>query len=71
MKEGGPREDMALRPVALLRAGCDTTIRDEDGNTGKQSAADHGHMAVLERLQVLVPFSELGVRSGARPFSVM
>ena len=38
---------------ALVRAGCDTSLRDEGGMTGRDLAQEKGHTAVLERLDAL------------------
>ena len=38
---------------ALVRAGCDTSIRDTAGITGRDAAKEQGHTAVLERLDAL------------------
>ena len=35
---------------ALVRAGCDTSLRAKDGKTGREIAQQMGHTAVLERL---------------------
>ena len=40
--------------AALVRSGCDTTIKDANGRTGKQVAEMHGHTAVLEKLRAVV-----------------
>eukprot|EP01045_Picozoa_sp_COSAG04_P000282 COSAG04_NODE_6_length_47123_cov_87.347482_5_plen_1442_part_00 len=37
----------------LVRAGCDTSLRDEKGKTGRDLAQLKGHKAVLERLDAL------------------
>ena len=39
---------------ALVRAGCDTSLRTTDGMTGRDCAQEKGHTAVLERLRSLV-----------------
>ena len=38
---------------ALLRAGCDTSIVDADGQTGEEAANMEGSRAVLKRMQSL------------------
>eukprot|EP01045_Picozoa_sp_COSAG04_P030909 COSAG04_NODE_5531_length_1581_cov_1.742915_1_plen_294_part_10 len=38
---------------ALVRAGCDTSLRDKAGETGRDKAQRKGHAAVLERLDAL------------------
>ena len=38
---------------ALIRAGCDTSLRDKSGKTGRDFAQAEGHTAVLERLAAL------------------
>ena len=38
---------------ALVRAGCDTSLRTKDGKTGREIAQQMGHTAVLERLDAL------------------
>ena len=38
---------------ALVRAGCDTSLRDNNGRTGRDVAEEAGHTAVLERLDAL------------------
>ena len=39
--------------AVLVKAGCDTTLRDNDGETGRQIAERHGHAAVLSLLDTL------------------
>ena len=39
---------------ALVRAGCDTSLRTKRGKTGRDLAQENGHTAVLERLRALV-----------------
>ena len=43
---------------ALVRAGCDTAVRTEDGATGRQLAEQQGHASVVERLRALEPEPE-------------
>eukprot|EP01045_Picozoa_sp_COSAG04_P009220 COSAG04_NODE_529_length_13029_cov_3.203248_10_plen_752_part_00 len=38
---------------ALVRAGCDTTVRGKDDETGRDLAEQKGHTAVLERLDAI------------------
>ena len=38
---------------ALVRAGCDTSLRDKFGKTGRDYAQEFGHTEVLERLRSL------------------
>ena len=38
---------------AVVHAGCDTSIRNRDGKTGRDLAQRNGHTAVLNRLAVL------------------
>ena len=37
--------------AVLVELGCDTAIKDTNGNTGKQLAEQRGHAVVLERLR--------------------
>ena len=41
------------RSTGLVRAGCDTSVRCNDGKTGRDLAQKQGHTAVLERLAAL------------------
>ena len=38
---------------ALVRAGCDTSLRNKGGMAGRDVAQDQGHTALLERLAAL------------------
>ena len=50
-----PRELRGVSPSfeALVRAGCDTSLLTERGDTGRDMAQEKGHTAVLERLKEL------------------
>jgi ankyrin repeat protein len=36
--------------AALVQAGCDTTVRDKQGTTGRERAMRHGHTAVVRAI---------------------
>merc|ERR1711969_516272 len=52
---------------ALVRAGCDTSLRSKGGRTGRDVAQQKGHAAVLERLAALEKGSQPPATHAASP----
>jgi hypothetical protein len=42
--------------VALMRAGCDTTLRAKNGKTGREMAMKQGHTVVVRSIDAVSPF---------------